>query len=76
MLVDCLQPLNSGHDSFMDMSGAINQLMQSFKYGRNSILKRLFSAKIDKVLFAATKADHVTPDQHVKLVSFIAAVSA
>lgn len=71
VLVDCLQPLNSGHDSFMDMSGAVNQLMQSFKYGRNSILKRLFSAKIDKVLFAATKADHVTPDQHVNLVSLL-----
>ncbi|GLT14484.1 YcjX family protein [Vibrio algivorus] len=71
VLVDCLQPLNSGYDSFMDMSGAISQLMQSFKYGRNSILKRLFSAKIDKVMFAATKADHVTPDQHVNLVSLL-----
>lgn len=71
VLVDCLQPLNSGYDSFMDMSGAISQLMQSFKYGRNSILKRLFSAKIDKVMFAATKADHVTPDQHVNMVSLL-----
>lgn len=71
VLVDSLQPLNSGYDSFMDMSGAINQLMQSFKYGRNNMLKRMFSAKIDKVLFAATKADHVTPDQHVNLVSLL-----
>lgn len=71
VLVDCLQPLNSGYDSFMDMSNAISQLMQSFKYGRNSVLKRLFSAKIDKVMFAATKADHVTPDQHVNMVSLL-----
>ncbi|MBD1577000.1 YcjX family protein [Vibrio sp. S11_S32] len=71
VLVDCLQPLNAGHDSFNDMSGAITQLLQSFKYGRNSILKRLFSAKIDKVLFAATKADHVTPDQHGNMVSLL-----
>ncbi|BDU36940.1 YcjX family GTP-binding protein [Vibrio nigripulchritudo] len=67
VLVDCLQPLNAGRDSFNDMKGAIEQLLRSFKYGRNNLLRRLFSTKIDKVLFAATKADHVTPDQHANL---------
>lgn len=71
ILVDCLQPLNAGYDSFMDMSMALDELMQSFKYGRNSLLKRLFSGQIDKVLFAATKADHITPDQHANQLSLL-----
>ncbi|WP_260261849.1 YcjX family protein [Vibrio intestinalis] len=71
VLVDCLQPLNAGHDSFHDMRAALEQIMHSFRYGRSGILSRLFSPKIDKILFAATKADHVTPDQHTNLVSLL-----
>ncbi|OAN18285.1 nucleoside triphosphate hydrolase [Photobacterium jeanii] len=71
ILVDCLQPLNAGPESFNDMRQALDQLMQSFKYGRSSLLRRLFSPRIDKVLFAATKADHVTPEQHPNLVSLL-----
>ncbi|WP_120511167.1 YcjX family protein [Photobacterium salinisoli] len=71
ILVDCLQPLNAGRESFNDMRHALNQLMQSFHYGRSSLLRRLFSPRIDKVLFAATKADHITPEQHPNLVSLL-----
>ncbi|AJR09319.1 YcjX family protein [Photobacterium gaetbulicola] len=71
ILVDCLQPLNAGPESFNDMRQALDQLMQSFRYGRSSMLRRLFSPRIDKVLFAATKADHVTPEQHPNLVSLL-----
>ncbi|CAM3878009.1 hypothetical protein VA7868_01258 [Vibrio aerogenes CECT 7868] len=71
VLVDCLTPLNRGYDSFVDMQQALIQILQSFRYGRNGILSRLFSPKIDKVLFCATKADHVTPDQHNNLMNLL-----
>ncbi|MBN3492657.1 YcjX family protein [Vibrio neptunius] len=71
VLVDCLQPLNAGYESFHDMRHAIEQIMHSFRYGRSNILKRLFAPRIDKILFAATKADHVTPEQHPNLVSLL-----
>ncbi|WNJ95075.1 YcjX family protein [Vibrio ruber] len=71
VLVDCLSPLNAGQDSFIDMQQALVQLLQSFKYGRSGLLSRLFSPTIDKVLFAATKADHVTPDQHAHLLHLL-----
>jgi len=71
ILVDTLQPLNVGPDAFHDMRLAVEQLMQSFKYGKSGLLKRLFSPRIDKVLFAATKADHVTPEQHPNMVSLL-----
>ncbi|WP_432458977.1 YcjX family protein [Agarivorans sp. QJM3NY_25] len=76
VLVDCLSPLNNGHDSFCDMQLAINQILHSFNYGQSSLLRRLFSPKIDKLLFAASKADHVTPEQHTRLVSLLSEVVA
>ncbi len=71
VLVDCLQPLNSGPQAFNDMRLALTQLMQSFHYGQRTLFRRLFSPVIDKLLFAATKADHVTVDQHPHLVSLL-----
>lgn len=71
VLVDCLQPLNQGADVFNDMRQALTQLMRSFHYGKRTLLRRLFSPCIDKLLFAATKADHITPDQHENLVSLL-----
>jgi len=71
VLVDCLQPLNSGPQAFNDMRLALTQLMQSFSYGQRTLFRRLFSPVIDKLLFAATKADHITSDQHASLVSLL-----
>ncbi|MBE8595772.1 YcjX family protein [Xenorhabdus sp. BG5] len=71
VLVDCLQPLNSGPQAFNDMRLALTQLMQSFHYGKRTLFRRLFSPCIDKLLFAASKADHITSDQHANLVSLL-----
>lgn len=71
VLVDCLQPLNSGVQAFSDMRLALSQLMQSFHYGQRTLFRRLFSPVIDKLLFAATKADHITFDQHGNMVSLL-----
>ncbi len=49
----------------------LTQLMQSFHYGQRTLFRRLFSPVIDKLLFAATKADHVTIDQHSNMVSLL-----
>jgi len=69
VLADCLTPLNNGPESFADLKMAMTMIMQSFSYGQSSLFSRLFSPKIDKLLFAATKADHVTPEQHKNLAS-------
>ncbi|CDH23474.1 YcjX family protein [Xenorhabdus bovienii] len=68
VLVDCLQPLNSGPQAFNDMRLALAQFMQSFHYGKRTLFRRLFSPCIDKLMFAASKADHVTADQHANLI--------
>ena len=67
ILVDCLSALNAGHSAVTELQQALQLILQSFQYGPSSLLTRLFKPKISKVLFAASKADHVTPEQHKAL---------
>ena len=71
ILVDCLGALNRGYHSYHDLQKALTWLMGSFAYGSSNILKRLFKPKIDKLIFAASKADHITPDQQSNLVKLL-----
>lgn len=62
VLVDVLGALLGGRDAFEDTRLATAAILESFRYGQRTILSRLLgSARVEKVLFAATKADHV-PD--------------
>ncbi|QBL08942.1 YcjX family protein [Rheinheimera sp. D18] len=67
ILVDCLSALNAGHAAVSELQQALQLILQSFNYGPSSILGRLFKPSISKVLFAASKADHATPEQHKAL---------
>ena len=76
VLADCLTPLNacsdnSGSESFADLQLAIDMILESYSYGKSGLFSRMFSPKIDKLLFAATKADHVTSEQHAPMVSLL-----
>ncbi|WP_127958318.1 YcjX family protein [Serratia microhaemolytica] len=71
VLVDCLQPLNRGPEAFNEMRLALTQLMKSFHYGKRTLFRRLFSPTIDKLMFAASKVDHITADQHGNLLSLL-----
>jgi len=71
VLTDCLQTLNQGEACFNDMQRALNAILQNFDYGRAGWLRRLIKPRIERVLFAATKADHVTANQHPNLDRFL-----
>lgn len=71
ILADCLTPLNHSQQAFIEMKIGLQQLFKHFHYGNRSLFHRLFSAKIDKLLFAATKADHITSDQLPNLESLM-----
>lgn len=71
LLVDCFTPLNKGKAQFDDMTQALNGIMESFKFGQSNILKRLFSPRIDKLLFAASKVDHITRDQQSNVLALL-----
>ena len=42
-------------------------MLRSFRYGSSGLLARLFRPRIETLLFAASKADHVAHNQHHNL---------
>ncbi len=67
VLVDVLSALNAGPEALRDLEGALASVLACFSAGRKSILSTLFSPRIDRILFAATKADHLHQSSHDQL---------
>jgi len=77
VLVDVLRSLLAGPEAFEDTKLAIEALVGSFRYGQRSILMTLLGgASIEKVLFAATKADHVPSIQRDNLAELLRNMAA
>jgi len=64
ILVDVVNALNAGPEYVDDMRQALTNITDSFAYGSQSRLFQLFSPKVDKVVFAATKVDQVLSEDH------------
>lgn len=67
VLVDVLSALDAGAPALADLETALGQALGAFKIGRNNLLSSLFAPRIDRVLFAATKADHLHHQSHDRL---------
>jgi predicted YcjX-like family ATPase len=67
VLIDALQAINRGPESLLDLEGALADVLASFRPGTNSFLSSFLTKRIDKVLIAATKADHLHHESHDRL---------
>jgi uncharacterized protein len=67
VLIDVLSALEAGPAALADLETAIGRVLLAFRAGRTSWIGRLFTPRIDKVLFCATKADHVHHGAHDRL---------
>ncbi|AJY46713.1 YcjX family protein [Martelella endophytica] len=67
VLVDTLQALSRGPEAVADLERALTEVLACFRPGRNSFLSSLVRRRIDKVLIAATKADHLHHESHDRL---------
>jgi predicted YcjX-like family ATPase len=77
VLVDVLRALLAGREAFEDQRLAIEAILQSFRYGSGSVISKLLRGPhIDKVLFAATKADHVPDIQRDHLAELLRNMAA
>ncbi|NPA81083.1 MAG: YcjX family protein [Epsilonproteobacteria bacterium] len=63
VLIDLLKALEHSKESFEDMRYSIKKILENFTYGKNYFLSKLFGLKIERVIFAATKADLIPKDQ-------------
>ncbi|ODT69010.1 MAG: amino acid regulated cytosolic protein [Pelagibacterium sp. SCN 63-23] len=67
VLVDTLRALNTGPAAVGDLETALTAVLACFRQGEANPLLRPFSRRIDRILFAATKADHVHHTSHDRL---------
>ncbi len=71
VLVDMLEHLGAGRESLDDLRGALTEILACFKHGSGGLLESLlgplFGPSVNRVLFAATKADHLPREQHATL---------
>lgn len=67
VLVDTLRALNAGPTAVADLETALTAVLGCFRQGETNPLLRPFMRKIDRILFAATKADHVHHTSHDRL---------
>ena len=75
VLVDVLGAINAGPAQFDDLRRAMAEILAAFNPGRNAFLKALFGVRrVEKILFAATKADHLHHGQHHQLTEIMAAM--
>lgn len=57
VLVDVLSALDSGPAALAELEEALDQVLIAFRAGGTSLLSQMFAPRIDRVLFAATKAE-------------------
>ena len=67
VLVDALSALNSGPAAVRDLQNALGDVLGAYRAGRSSLLSTLFRPRIDRILFCATKADHLHHTSHDRL---------
>ncbi len=67
VLVDALAALNAGPAALADLELALADVLTAFRPGANSILSSMLARRIDRILFAASKADHLHQTSHDRL---------
>ncbi|MGH6736873.1 MAG: YcjX family protein [Methyloceanibacter sp.] len=75
VLIDVLAALNGGPEAVADLERAMTEIMECFRTGANSLWSSLFSPRIDRIVLAATKADHLHHESHDRLEAILALLS-
>ncbi len=64
VLVDALRALNAGPEAVNDLETALGDVLSCFRAGSPNPIVQLVAKRIDRILFAATKADHLHHAAH------------
>jgi predicted YcjX-like family ATPase len=67
VLIDVLTALNGGQPAVADLERAMTEILECFRTGSNSLWSSLFAPRIDRIVLAATKADHLHQQSHDRL---------
>lgn len=72
VLVDTLSAINHGPEAIADLQRTLAEILRCFRPGANSWLSSILFRRIDRLLFAATKADHLHHTSHDRLEAILA----
>jgi predicted YcjX-like family ATPase len=67
VLIDVLSAINAGAGALSELQTVMDQILACFRPGAGSWLSAILTRRIDRLLFAATKADHVHHCDHDRL---------
>ncbi|MCX7287382.1 MAG: YcjX family protein, partial [Rhodobacterales bacterium] len=77
VLADVLGAIHQGPRAVEDLRRTLAEVLGTFRPGRNGWLTGLFGARrVERILFAATKADHLHHTQHPALTAITTALLA
>jgi hypothetical protein len=71
VLVDALQAINAGPTAVADLERALADILACFRPGAPGAIGSLFLRRIDRILIAATKADHLHHEAHDALTAIV-----
>ena len=75
VLIDVLGAIHAGPRALEDLRRTMAEVLSAFRPGRNRLLSALLMGKrVDRILFAATKADHLHHAQHSRLTAITEAL--
>ncbi|PYG33397.1 YcjX family protein [Pelagimonas varians] len=75
VLVDALGAIHAGPRAVEDLRQTMADILTAYRPGANAFLTNLLLGKrVEKILFAATKADHLHHSQHPKLSAIMEAL--
>ncbi len=67
VLVDLLSALNGGEEKLRELQTSLENILKNFNPGARHWLTSIWNRKIDRLVFAATKADHLHHHGHDQL---------
>jgi predicted YcjX-like family ATPase len=67
VLADVLTAVNAGPDAVADLERALTDILRCFRQGQSGWLPLITGRRIDRIVFAATKADHLHQVNHDRL---------
>lgn len=75
VLVDALGAIHAGPRAFEDLRRTMAGILTAFRPGRNGFFRELLlGRRVERILFAATKADHLHHSQHPQLTAIMEAL--
>jgi predicted YcjX-like family ATPase len=74
VLIDMLGAIHDGPRAVEDLRAAMAGILACFRPGERSWLAPILGRRIDRILFAATKADHLHHSQHGRLAAIAEAL--